>query len=104
MEYRTRRPLRQAAPAENERAIIPPFAKTVPLQKLYRKKAKTQRPDSHLSASAAVCLKPLHGAGLALPWCSFNQKRGFMGLKPAATLCRQRNDAQVQHAVQESAW
>lgn len=74
------------------------------LQKLYRK----------TSAGSATChapfrirqsrLKPLQGAGLALPWCSFNQKRGFIGLRPAETLSRQRKEAHVQQAVQESAW
>jgi len=74
------------------------------LQKLYRK----------TSAGSATChapfrirqsrLKPLQGAGLALPWCSFNQKRGFIGLRPAETLSRQSKDGHVQYAVQESAW
>lgn len=74
------------------------------LQKLYRK----------TSAGSATChapfriwqsrLKPLQGAGLALPWCSFNQKRGFIGLRPAEILSRQSKDGHVQYAVQESAW
>ena len=74
------------------------------LQKLYRK----------TSAGSATChapfrirqsrLKPLQRAGLALPWCSFNQKLGFIGMKPAEMLSRQSKNGHVQYAVQESAW
>lgn len=73
------------------------------LQKLYRKNG----------AGSAACLapirtrqsrlKPLQGASFALPWCNPGQKRGLTGLKAAAILTRQRENAHVQPAARSQA-
>jgi len=67
MEYRTRRPLRQAAPAESE-SNYSPVAKTVPQNRCSLSDLSRTYPHP------AVRLKPLQGAGLALPWCSFGSE------------------------------